>query len=78
MKILLVALMVLLLAGPAAHAFSEYFDLSGRRVIRAPAISAYNALPSDDARDLRRNRAIGARPYTESEKSLFQRLLRWE
>jgi hypothetical protein len=67
---------VLLLAGPTAHA-QDYYDLSSRRVIRPKSISAYNAVP-DAAGDLRRNRHGTIRPYSPGEKSLFQRLLRWE
>jgi hypothetical protein len=79
MKTILIALVMLVLAGSAANAFSEYFDLSGQRVIRQKSISAYNALPTDDVRDARRNRPPAAiKPYTAREKSLFQRLLRWE
>jgi hypothetical protein len=76
MKRVMTGLLLLLFAGSAAPA-QDYYDLSRRTVIRPKSISAYNAVP-DASSDPRRNRPGTVKPYTRGEKSLFQRLLRWE
>jgi hypothetical protein len=74
MRTLLAALTLVLLAGSAANAFTEWYDLTSPKVIRQKSISAYNAVPADNPR---RNPPL-VKPYTAKERSLFQRLLRWE
>jgi hypothetical protein len=74
MKSFPAALTLVLLAGSAANAFTECYDLTSPKVIRQKSISACNAVPADNPR---RNPSA-VKPYTAKEKSLFQRLLRWE
>jgi hypothetical protein len=78
MKTAMVASVMVILAGSAAHAFSDYFVVSGQKMIRQKSISAYNTLSTEDLRGAGRKPPAGRKPYTEGEKSLFQRLLRWE
>jgi hypothetical protein len=78
MKAAMVALGMLVLTGAAANAFSDYFVVSGQKIIREKSISAYNSLSSEDLRGSARKQPAPKKPYSDREKSLFQRLLRWE
>ena len=61
MKTAMVASVMVILAGSAAHAFSDYFVVSGQKMIRQKSISAYNTLSTEDLRGAGRTRKARSR-----------------